>query len=368
MKRFLFIGLFGVAVAAAAFGLNYFSSNEPAAEHEAAGMRPAAPAMPNRVARDSGIPVPAPPPVAAYKAGPNSAGQPTQPSPPAESPPVKTPPPTFDVVRINPAGDAVIAGRAAPGATVFIYDGETLTGTVEADDRGDWVYLPGNPLPPGKRELSLLVRDADSGESRSESVVVLMVPERAGKAAVDTPVSKPAGALAVLVSRDGSTPSRVLQQPSEPRGVGGKDLSIGIVDYDNTGKVSIGGKGNPGVAVQVYVDNRLVGRSTVGPEGNWTVGPEQNIVPGTHQLRVDATRKGKVVSRVEMPFSRADPETVSADEALVVVQPGNSLWRIARRTLGAGVRYIDIYQANQSKIIDPDLIYPGQIFSLPKTN
>ena len=33
-------------------------------------------------------------------------------------------PPSFDVVRINPQGDAVIAGRATPEAQVHVLDGE----------------------------------------------------------------------------------------------------------------------------------------------------------------------------------------------------------------------------------------------------
>ena len=49
----------------------------------------------------------------------------------------------------------------------------------------------------------------------------------------------------------------------------------------------------------------------------------------------------------------------------VVVQPGNSLWRIASRVYGEGLLYTEIYQANVGQIRDPDLIYPGQIFDLP---
>ena len=33
-----------------------------------------------------------------------------------------------------------------------------------------------------------------------------------------------------------------------------------------------------------------------------------------------------------------------------------------------GVRFSLIYEANQTQIRDPDLIYPGQIFTVPQTN
>ncbi len=79
-------------------------------------------------------------------------------------------------------------------------------------------------------------------------------------------------------------------------------------------------------------------------------------------------KKGKVVARVEFPFSLAQPIKGLAAGAFVVVQPGNSLWRLARRTYGAGLSYSVIYKANKKQIKDPNLIYPGQVFSLPPTN
>jgi hypothetical protein len=72
---------------------------------------------------------------------------------PAE--PAAVSPPSFDVVRIDPNGDTVIAGRAQPGSKVTIIDNEKDLGVVDADSRGEWVFLPGSPLDPGPHELTL---------------------------------------------------------------------------------------------------------------------------------------------------------------------------------------------------------------------
>ena len=48
------------------------------------------------------------------------------------------------------------------------------------------------------------------------------------------------------------------------------------------------------------------------------------------------------------------------------MQPGHTLWHISRQRYGAGERYVLIYRANESQIRNPDLIYPGQIFTLPE--
>ena len=43
-------------------------------------------------------------------------------------------------------------------------------------------------------------------------------------------------------------------------------------------------------------------------------------------------------------------------------------WRIARRVYGSGFSYTQIFQANKGRIVDPDLIYPGQVFEIPNVN
>ncbi len=77
---------------------------------------------------------------------------------------------------------------------------------------------------------------------------------------------------------------------------------------------------------------------------------------------------GTVLARVATMFAREELTEGFPQNRFVIVQPGNSLWRIARRTYGEGIRYSVIYQANQGQIRDPDLIYPGQIFVVPTTN
>jgi nucleoid-associated protein YgaU len=72
-----------------------------------------------------------------------------------------------------------------------------------------------------------------------------------------------------------------------------------------------------------------------------------------------------VLARVEFPFERAKPISDLKEGTFIIVQPGNSLWRLARRNYGSGFSYTVIYEANQEQIADPNLIHPGQVFALP---
>jgi hypothetical protein len=103
----------------------------------------------------------------------------------------------LDIVRVNPSGDAVIAGRAGPGDMVEVLDQGRSIGSVEADDNGEWVFLPRGALSPGEHSLTLESKDRRSGvKGKSETVVVVVVPEIA-KDIAGKPAEAPAGALAI---------------------------------------------------------------------------------------------------------------------------------------------------------------------------
>jgi len=173
--------------------------------------------------------------------------------------------------------------------------------------------------------------------------------------------------LAVLMPRTGQGTIRVLQAPEPaPTGLSENALLLQTVDYDGDGFAIIGGRAPAGAALIVYMDDRPVGRVAAGSGGLWRVTLQRQVSYGVHRLRVDQIgTDGKVVARVESPFSRATMVAALPDERAVIVQPGNSLWRIARRVYGEGMRFAVIYDANKSQIRDADLIYPGQIFVIP---
>ncbi|MEM7221561.1 MAG: SPOR domain-containing protein [Pseudomonadota bacterium] len=65
--------------------------------------------------------------------------------------------PSFDLVRIEPDGQAVLAGRAEPNAELIILDNGKPLGTVRADSVGEWAFVPDRALPDGDHDFSLVV-------------------------------------------------------------------------------------------------------------------------------------------------------------------------------------------------------------------
>lgn len=268
--------------------------------------------------------------------------------------------PRFDAVRVEPSGNVVIAGRARPDAEVVVTDGDKELGRARADARGAWVLLPDAPLSGGTHELSLAAESREGGTApvQSPRTVIVVVPETE-KDAAD-------GALAVAVPRDGGAGVRVLQKPPARGGGAEGPLTLDTIDYDREGQVEVTGRADKGARVQLYIDNEPVGAVRADERGEWRVTPDRRVAPGEHRVRVDQIDPaGAVAARIELNFSRARPIEDLPAGTVVFVRPGNSLWRIARRSYGRGVRFTEIYEANRSQIRDPDLIYPGQIFFIP---
>lgn len=417
-KRYLIIGLLGILVILFALGLNFWLDSVDEAEPEAPPPVAVAPTPPvSVVPRGETAPAPAgevaaeretpsgeaETPVAVearpQPAAPEIAAQPSveaaTPETPTGGPGIADAPaaaempritvvprpgaaeqipnrPAFDIARVMPGGDAVLAGRAAPGAEVTVTDADRSLGSVTADSRGEWVLVVPEPLAPGSHELGLSARVGDDEPTQSDSVIVVVVPET-GKDIAGAEAPQESGALAIEVPREGFGATNVLQKPpstSDPgQQVGAEfSLSVDVLDYDETGNLSLSGKARAGSDIRIYLDNKLLGRAPADADGRWRLVVERPIAPGLYTLRVDEVAGEQVAARLEFPFERADPRAMERTTMVVVVQPGNSLWRIARRTLGEGVKYTVIYEANRARIRDPDLIYPGQIFTVPRTN
>ena len=197
----------------------------------------------------------------------------------------------------------------------------------------------------------------------------------------ETASAQPLSEIPVKSLADAAVPPKVLIADKDGVRVVQSDdsldqdaIALDAISYDEDGQVMLSGRSNPMAYLRIYLDNAPVLLVRPDDEGNWKT-LLSKVDPGFYTLRIDQVNAaGKVVSRLETPFKKESPQKLlthiqdAKTEArinVVTVQPGYTLWAIARKRYGRGILYVRVFEANRDKIRDPDLIYPGQVFDLP---
>lgn len=226
-------------------------------------------------------------------------------------PPNSSPPPRFDVVRVEPNGEMVLAGQAAPGASVALVGDGRVLADARADASGHFAILP-PALAAGDHALSLRQTHENTLLASSQSMTV-SVPA-AGGAPVGIVVRESAVTMGAPPSQADPSPSKA--QPSERGTAVAIDAPVATVE------------------------------SAAGVAGLRSHGAGQDVL-SAH------------------PVPRATTNIAVDEISTTAVRAGDNLWTISRARLGRGRRYTQIYAANATRIRDPKLIYPGQVFVLP---
>lgn len=85
------------------------------------------------------------------------------------------------------------------------------------------------------------------------------------------------------------------------------------------------------------------------------------------EIKIRTTNELKIKSPAARTESKKKSKNTKTEKKTrtYTVQSGDCLWRIAQKFLGNGARYMEIYNLNKSKIKNPNLIYPGQVLTIP---
>jgi len=147
-------------------------------------------------------------------------------------------------------------------------------------------------------------------------------------------------------------------------------ISVEAVEVDGD-KIFIAGASKAGATIRIYINGEDVGDVIAASNGRWLYEDRKHLDAGRYTIRVDqiAAASGSVDARAEVPFvveERTISEIAKAESNTIIIRRDDNLWTIAKRLYGDGLRYTAIYEQNRDQIRDPDLIFPGQTFTLPR--
>ena len=311
-------------------------------------------------------------------------------------PPNATPtaPLTIDLARVKPDGAAVFAGTAAPNAKIRIFEGDILLGETIANANGEWVIVLEKSLAAGQHLISVAMERSDGTTEmadRSLAVeiypdtetkpLVALLPETASEVPVliqspdDVDTAKPATAASEATMADAAKADAAMPETTDaaPANSQAKSqiaaLAPSAIVWRDASRILISGTSRGGIRVTVNDAEGQFGEALVLADGAWQVAGSLDMDIAVNQLRFALfDDSNQITARYNLPIKARDLAKGQDGSPLVVVNKGDMLWRIAYHQLGEGVKYVDIVRRNKHDIANPDLIYPKQIFAVPKSS
>ncbi|NDA07814.1 MAG: hypothetical protein EBZ18_00185, partial [Alphaproteobacteria bacterium] len=291
----------------------------------------------------------------------------------------------INLARVRQDGTTVIAGQAIANSTINLLRDGKIIGTTFANEAGEWVIVPDIQLEEGSHLLSVEIITPEGERIISPMAVVIDMPNPPDNSS-STNDGTPLVAL-VPYTDEADQATRVLQAPDEnalsatsaPASDQKNNATtattstsasaspttpsvwIRIIQALSRDQLAVSGNSGGGSAVTVQV-NSTTAAADLDDTGMFYAAVNINPEAEVFNLRVELKdENGNVLARASLKLSQAQIEQTQGNNSLVVVHRGDALWRIAYRTYGEGIRYVDIYRKNQKQIDDPDLIYPDQI-------
>ena len=301
----------------------------------------------------------------------------------------------IDLAQVTPDGEAVIAGKAEPLAEITIFEGDIILGKTTANEDGEWVVVLERALGPGEHLVSVGMKSASGktdianltlaiqvGDAEDEQPLVALLPQsetdipellqspddKVETAAVveaatgsDTDV-KVAGTVQVDVApQPVFTEQPAADAPTVPA------LAPRSLSWKTNGELQIDGVSRGGVRVFAKAAGRSFAEASVAKGGAWRLTGKVDAGRASRVMSFALhDGEGSVVATYELPVATRDLSQGVDGSKLVIVQQGDALWRIAYRSYGEGIKYVDIVRRNAAAIEDPDLIFPNQIFAIPE--
>lgn len=268
--------------------------------------------------------------------------------------------PAFDLLRVEPDGSTVIAGRGQPNTKLEIKNGETVVATADIGPSGDFAAVFDQPLASGDYQLTLNTKDDKGTSKTSEEVATVSVPKD-GTGELLAMVSKPGEASRLITVPEkaageaAASAEKTLDQPAgetattsdntaatdEQKAATDTAKATGEVASTTTetattdaaaatdaaskaqARVSavelegermfVAGTAKPGALVRIYADDKLVGEAKADEAGRYVADGTIDLSVGRHTVRADVMSPdgSKVEFRASVPFDRPEGEQVA---------------------------------------------------------
>jgi nucleoid-associated protein YgaU len=240
---------------------------------------------------------------------------------------------TLGTVDYNDRGDIIFSGTAEPGSGIRLYVDNKLAGDAASATDGSWIFADREDIAPGTHSLRVdQLRPDGSVAKRIELPFMRAAPQEVAS------LNEPAVSAESSKSEPEEAPAAAAAE--EPPAAASAEPPAAA----------------PAAMEESAGNETTVVKTEPPPVEPAPVQPEPQSVAAAGETPAAAAPTSAAPTTADLTQAR---------NGKIVIQPGNSLWRISRVIYGRGVEFTTIYQANKEQIRNPNLIYPGQIFATP---
>ncbi len=277
--------------------------------------------------------------------------------------------PEIDIIKVSPDGSFVIAGKGQPNSNINILNKGDLIDSSIVDSDGNWVVISKENLKTGDNLISIDQINNNGLVLSHKQLFITKIDEHKK----DQP-------LVISVPNKNGENVNIIQQPSEKQKIykvendlviqkkiksNKKIFNVKTIFFNENGFVSIQGEVNFGKRIELYINKKIM--ETIKIENSkWQYNSDTMFDYGLHDLLVVLkSDKDEILDKITFPFMRVEIPYNDVPENFILIKPGDMLWTIAYRLYGDPFKYIQIFEENKDQITNPDLIFPGQLFSIP---
>ena len=280
--------------------------------------------------------------------------------------------PKVDILKVSPDGSYIIAGKGKPNSTISILEKGNKIESVDADESGSWVIVSKDNLESGDNLLIINQDNIDGSSTQSKEIYVTKIDKKNE--------TKP---LVIEIENDDGGKLSIIQSPSikklesnvennltlSKKQINKKNVfKIQSVSFSQDGSLSIQGIANYGSNIEILV-NKNLSSIFLKNKPEWIFNSSYKLDYGMYKLVANLkSQNNTILDSITLPFMRSEMPSGELPDNYVLIKPGDMLWTISFKIYGNPLKYIEIYEENRDQITNPDLIFPGQVFSIPKKN
>ena len=278
--------------------------------------------------------------------------------------------PEVDIIKVLPDGSFIIAGKGKPNSKIKIFNKGVLIESTIVDEAGSWIVVSKENLEAGDNLISIDQIETDGIIYNYNQLFITKID---GKKTL-----KP---LIISVPNEKSSNISIIQKPTkiqkstkveENLNINNKIknnqnmFSVKTIFFDEKGIISIQGIANYGEKIEVFINEQLMEIILNNIDPKWEYNSDKSLDFGLHNLLVILkSQKNEILDKIALPFMRVEMPSENIPDNFILIKPGDMLWTIAYRIYGDPLKYIQIFEENKDQITNPDLIFPGQLFSIP---